>query len=342
MKPGKLIARRSALRTIANSAALLGTAALGGCQTDILATADTKAIAPVPRTLRAKMATLNMELGSPILLRVFKVEAELEVWKEDRKGRFALLKIYPICKWSGDLGPKIREGDRQTPEGFYDITPAQMNPNSEYYLSFNLGFPNAFDRVHERTGTHLMVHGDCSSQGCYAMTDAQILEIFALGRESFSGGQRSFQVQAFPFRMTPANMARHRGNPHMPFWRMLKEGNDHFEVTSRPPKVDVCNKRYVFNAFAPGDHAFQLKFDPYGECPAYEVPTEIAQAVRNKQRRDDQEFEQLVSQGVETAPIKSGRDGGMHPTWVSKLRPREIIDEHGNLKLVVSKTGFSR
>lgn len=331
----ELIERRSVLRTLMGSAVLLGAGVLAGCQTDFLPDVASKANAPIPPKLLAEIARKDMDVGAPILLRVFKVEAELEVWKQDRKGRFALLKTYPICKWSGDLGPKVTEGDRQTPEGFYDITPGQMNPNSDYYLSFNLGFPNAFDRAHGRTGTHLMVHGDCSSQGCYAMTDAQILEIFALGREAFTGGQRSFQVQAYPFRMTPANLARHRDSPHMPFWRMLKEGNDHFEVTRRQPKVDVCDKRYVFNAVAPGGDPEPLNFDPRGACPAYEVPQEIAQAVRAKQRRDDREFERLVEQGVETAPNRSGRDGGMHSFWVDKLRPREIIDEHGNLKLVV-------
>ncbi len=334
----KLIERRALLRTLMGSVTLLGAAALSGCQTGFLPDVTTKANAPIPPKLLADIRKKNMSVGSPILLRVFKVEAELEVWKQDRKGRFALLKTYPICKWSGDLGPKIAEGDRQTPEGFYDIRPGQMNPDSEYYLSFNLGFPNAFDRAHGRTGTHLMVHGDCSSQGCYAMTDAQILEIFALGRESFSGGQRSFQVQAYPFRMTPANLARHRNSPHLPFWRMLKEGNDHFEVTRRQPKVDVCDKRYVFNAIGPGDGTTPINFDPLDSCPAYEVPQAIAQDVRKKQRSDDQEFERLVAQGAETAPIKSGRDGGMHSFWVDKLRPREIVDQHGNLKLVVDGT----
>ena len=336
------IERRALLRTLLGVAALLGSGALAGCQTDFLPDVTTKANAPIPPKLLAEIAKKNMTVGSPILLRVFKVEAELEVWKQDRKGRFALLKTYPICKWSGDLGPKISEGDRQTPEGFYDITPGQMNPNSEYYLSFNLGFPNAFDRAHGRTGTHLMVHGDCSSQGCYAMTDAQILEIFALGREAFKGGQRSFQVQAYPFRMTPANLARHRDSPHMAFWRMLKEGNDHFEVTRRQPKVDVCDKRYIFNAIAPGGDPAPLNFDPRGACPAYETPQKIARAVQARQRRDDLQFEQLVAQGAETAPITSGRDGGMHSYWVDKLRPREIVDANGNLKLVVEPNRSAR
>ena len=150
----------------------------------------------------------NMDEESPILVRLFKEESELEVWKQDRDGRFALLKTYPICRWSGDLGPKIKEGDRQAPEGFYNITPAQMNPNSQYYLSFNIGYPNAYDRAYGRTGAHLMVHGDCSSRGCYAMTDEQIAEIYALGARSFFGGQTSFQVQAYPFRMTRGELGQ--------------------------------------------------------------------------------------------------------------------------------------
>jgi murein L,D-transpeptidase YafK len=126
-----------------------------------------------------------------------------------------------------------------------------MNPNSQFYLSFNMGFPNAYDKAWGRTGAHLMVHGDCSSRGCYAMTDDQIGEIYALARESFFGGQRAFQVQAYPFRMTAANFAKHRNNPNIPFWRMLKEGSDHFEVTHQEPVVEVCEKRYVFDPQAP-------------------------------------------------------------------------------------------
>jgi murein L,D-transpeptidase YafK len=319
------------------SAALLGAVALTGCKSDVnLPYAAGKANAPIPPKLLAEISDKNMEVSSPILVRVFKTESELEVWKKDRTGQYALLKTYPICKWSGDLGPKIREGDRQAPEGFYDITPAQMNPNSQFYLAFNLGYPNAFDRAHDRNGAHLMVHGDCSSRGCYAMTDEQILEIFALGRESFFGGQKSFQVQAFPFRMTPANMAKHRNNPNMPFWRMLKEGYDHFEVTRLEPKVDVCEKRYVFNAQAPGGTQ-PLNFSPRGKCPVYEVPQEIASAVYSKQRADELQFAQLASRGTPTAPVRSGRDGGMHPTFVAKLQPREVIDERGNAKLVVDR-----
>ncbi len=189
---------------------------------------EPKHLKPLPPELVSLVEQKGMTKQSPILIRIFKEEAELEVWKQTAAGDYALLKTYPICRWSGELGPKIREGDRQAPEGFYTITPGQMNPNSNYYLSFNIGYPNAYDRALGRTGAHLMVHGDCSSRGCYSMTDEQIGEIFALAREAFDGGQRSFQVQAYPFRMTPENMAKHRNSPHMAFWKMLKEGNDHF------------------------------------------------------------------------------------------------------------------
>jgi murein L,D-transpeptidase YafK len=318
------------LRGLALAGALMAAVALSGCNSDVAPNIAGRARAPIPPRLLADIADKNMDVGSPILVRVFKTESELEVWKQDRSGRYALLKTYPICKWSGDLGPKIREGDRQAPEGFYDITPGQMNPNSQYFLAFNLGYPNAFDRAHDRTGAHLMVHGDCSSRGCYAMSDEQIAEIFALGRESFFAGQKHFQVQAYPFRMTAANMAKHRTNPNLPFWRMLKEGNDHFEVTRQEPKVDVCDKRYVFNATGGN-------FSPRGKCPTYEVPQEVAEAVQAKQRDDEMQIAQLAARGTPTAPIKTGRDGGMHPTFVAKLQPREILDERGNAKLVVDR-----
>src|ERR671912_2791471 len=233
------------------------------------ATRSVRHLSPIPPQTLALMAEKGMSRSDPILMRAYKKESELEVWKRRADGKYAHLKTYPICRWSGQLGPKIKEGDRQAPEGFYTVTPAQMNPKSQFHLAFNLGFPNAFDRAHGRTGAALMVHGDCSSRGCYAMTDEQVSEIYALGRESFFGGQRAFQVQAYPFRMSPLNMARHSNNPHMPFWKNLKQGYDHFEVTRQQPKVDVCEKRYVFNASSPDNASRPLSFSPSAQCPAY-------------------------------------------------------------------------
>jgi hypothetical protein len=193
------------------------------------------------------MKANDMSTRSPIMMRIFKEEGVLEVWKQKGNGRYDIIASYEICKWSGKLGPKFKEGDRQAPEGYYRIYPYQMNPNSSYYLSFNMGFPNSYDRSHNRTGSNLMVHGACSSAGCYSMTDEQVLEIYGFARDAFKGGQEYFIVEALPFRMTAENMARHRDNEHFEFWKMLKTGYDHFELTRRPPKVDVCERRYVFN-----------------------------------------------------------------------------------------------
>ena len=308
------------VRLLLTSAVLTAGLMLAGCNSDDISLAtNAKANQPVTPKLIAAMSEKNMDLNSPILVRIFKQEAELEVWKQDRDGRFALLKTYPICRWSGDLGPKVREGDRQAPEGFYSITPAQMNPSSSFYLSFNTGYPNAYDQALGRTGSQLMVHGDCSSRGCYAMTDEQIAEIYSLGRVSFFGGQRAFQLQAFPFKMTPANMAKHRNNPNMPFWRMIKEGYDHFEVTRQEPKVDFCEKKYVFDAMKAPNARSEPVFNASAKCPAYAIPEDVADAVREKQREEQAETNKLISRGTPVARMNTGIDGGMNKVFAAKL-----------------------
>jgi murein L,D-transpeptidase YafK len=207
-----------------------------------------------------KLAAMGSSPAEAMMVRIFKESSELEVWKRVSDGSFKLFKTYEICAWSGVLGPKIKEGDRQAPEGFYTITPGLMNPNSNYFLAFNTGFPNKFDRIHGRTGSDLMVHGDCSSRGCYSMTDESIAEIYALARESFAGGNESFQLQIFPFRMTAQNLAKHASDPNMSFWQDIKEGHDRFELTKRPPVWDVCEKEYVFDVAG--------NLEAAGACPA--------------------------------------------------------------------------
>ena len=318
------------VRALLASAAIAAAFALASCETD--GNVDmTRAMKPLSPELVAALEQKHMPKESPILVRIFKEEAELEVWKQDDTGRFALLKTFPICRWSGDLGPKIREGDRQAPEGFYTITPGQMNPNSNYYLSFNLGFPNAYDKANDRTGAFLMVHGDCSSAGCYAMTDEQMGEIYALGRESFFGGQHAFQVQAYPFHMTPLNLAKHRNSPHLAFWRMIKQGHDHFEVTGQEPKVDVCDKHYVFDAAPPQGSSTPLNFNPRGHCPVFEIPADVAAAVKEKHDNDEREFATLVSRGTPVVASRGGVDGGMNPVFAAKLKPAEI-DDNGRVR----------
>jgi murein L,D-transpeptidase YafK len=303
------------VRALLASAAVAAAIALAGCDTGGgTPSVGGRHMQPLSDKLIAEIENKNMSKESAILVRIFKEEAELEVWKEDKTGRFALLRTYPICRWSGDLGPKIKEGDRQAPEGFYAITPGLMNPNSSYYLAINTGFPNSYDRANGRSGGFLMIHGDCSSRGCYAMTDEQIAEIYSLARESFFGGQKAFQIQAYPFRMTPANMAKHRNSPHMAFWKMIKQGYDAFEVSRLEPKVDVCEKHYVFNAES------SSKFSAADKCPAYKVREDIMTLVRDKQRRDETQTAELISRGTPAAPIRMGVDGGMNPTFLSAVK----------------------
>ncbi len=221
---------------------------------------------PVPPEAVNLMAEKGMRLADPVFIRIFKEESELEVWKQRADGRFHHFKTYPICTWSGALGPKIRQGDKQSPEGFYTVANGQLNPNSQFHLSFNLGFPNAYDTAHGRTGDYLMVHGDCRSAGCYAMTDALIEEVYALVRESLASGQDKFNVHAFPFRMTDENFARHRRSKWAGFWAQLKEGYDSFEQTRQIPKVDVCARRYLVNAKFRGGIT---RVDASGPCPPY-------------------------------------------------------------------------
>lgn len=315
--------RRPSTRALLTSAALVAATMLAGCNPETIAPTG-RANAPLSDKLIAEFSAKSMDATSPILVRLFKEEAELEVWKKNTSGEYALLKTYPICRWSGDLGPKVREGDRQAPEGFYTITPGQMNPNSNYYLAFNTGYPNAFDRSHGRTGSELMVHGDCSSRGCYAMTDEQMVEIYALARESFFGGQRAFQLQAYPFRMTAANMAKHRNSPHLAFWKMLKVGYDHFDVTHQEPKVDVCDKHYVFDAAAPEGDLRTPTFRASAKCPAYRTDPQVASLVSERQRADAAEYASLVGRNVSVVASRTGVDGGMNPVFYAALNPTHV------------------
>jgi murein L,D-transpeptidase YafK len=298
--------------------------ALAGCSAENFSfgpDSNKKHLRPISPQTMSLMQEKGMAKESPILLRIFKEESELEIWKKTTAGNFELLRKFPICKWSGELGPKVKTGDRQAPEGFYFIRPEQMNPHSSYHLAFNLGFPNDFDRAHNRTGAHLMVHGDCSSSGCYAMTDEQISEIFALAREAFDGGQLAFQVQAFPFRMTAANLARHRNNPNVPFWRMLKEGSDHFEVTRQEPKIDVCAKRYIFNA-VPNDP--MKPFDPAKVCPAYHLQPEIAQLIQHRHSSEGNDITALLMRNIPAAPVRYRNDGGSNPAFAGRVPPSSV------------------
>ncbi|GAA6179636.1 murein L,D-transpeptidase [Shimia sp. NS0008-38b] len=190
----------------------------------------------------------DLRFGAPVFIRIFKEERELEIWVESTDGTYVLFKNYPICSFSGSLGPKLREGDRQSPEGFYRVSKAALNPNSAYHLSFNLGFPNAYDRAQNRTGSHLMVHGNCLSVGCYAMTDPAIEEIYVLVEAALSNGQSFVPVHAFPFHPTAIRLRQESHSEWHDFWSKLAPAYHAFETTRRPPDVFVANNKYRISA----------------------------------------------------------------------------------------------
>jgi len=196
--------------------------------------------APLDKRLQEK----GLRRGSPVFLRIFKADLEVELWIK-AGNRFELFATYPICAWSGQLGPKLAEGDAQAPEGFYTIAKDQLHPKSQYHRAFNLGYPNLLDRSLKRTGKYLMIHGACASVGCYAMTDPVIDELWELVTAALNDGQERVAVHIFPFRMTEARLAAFEWHPWIGFWRELKIAYDSFEETRIPPQISVCNKRYA-------------------------------------------------------------------------------------------------
>ena len=280
----------------------------------------------ISRKMLAEMSKKGMTPESPVLVRIFKQESELEIWKMDRSGKYALLHTFPICRWSGKLGPKKRNGDRQAPEGFYSVSAGLLNPNSQFHLAFNLGYPNRLEEAHGYTGEALMVHGACSSSGCFAMTDQGIREIYPVVAKALASGQRAFQVQAFPFRMNATNMSRHMGDPNMPYWRTLKEGHDSFIQTRQAPKVSVCGGRYVFNTeFVGGEPE-----DPLAACPPVLSGPNPALVAKP---------DTTVTTGT-TIASNAYRDGGMHSSYrsqLAKIGPKKFAARTSRTKYPVSR-----
>ena len=284
--------------------------ALGACQDGSTGGGiPLRALAPVPQKTLALMAQKGMAQNDPILIRAFKKEAEMEVWKRGTNGQYALLKTFPICRWSGQLGPKTKQGDRQAPEGFYTVTPGQMNPNSSYYLSFDTGYPNAYDRANGRTGNYIMVHGTCSSSGCFAMTDESMGEIYALARDSFAGGQRAFQFQSYPFRMTAANVAKFRNDPNAPFWKNLKEGSDYFEALREEPRVGLCGTNYVFGG---------------ADAAAGSCTPKVEPLVAEKSQRVNHEVAELIAKGTPATRLVYD-DGSQNPVFRKSQPPASTL-----------------
>lgn len=207
-----------------------------------------KAIASVQESLKTELKAKGLVYGAPIFIRIFKKSSILEVWLKTKNGTFKKFKDYEICTFSGKLGPKLKRGDYQSPEGFYFVRPSQLNPYSNYRLAINLGYPNAYDRFHQRTGDGIMIHGNCVSAGCFAMTDPIIDEIYTLVVAAFKKGQPFVRVHVFPFHLSKENLAKYKSHPWHSFWQNLKEGYDHFEKYQKPPNAKVVLGKYVFSS----------------------------------------------------------------------------------------------
>ncbi len=238
---------------------------------------------PDVKNLKKRLAAKGLKRGNPVFIRVFKSESKLELWMK-KNGRFIHFATYPVCNWSGTIGPKIAEGDKQTPEGFYTVTRRRLHLIGRWPRSLNLGFPNTYDQSHARTGSYILVHGGCSSVGCFAMTNAVMEEIYKLTSSAIRRGQRHVPIHAFPFRMTEENMSKHKASAWYDFWQDLKEGYDSFERTRLPPQVSVCRGRYTIR------HAQDREGDtrPLAVCGTNVAAGEISELLERIVRQPSQ------------------------------------------------------
>lgn len=216
--------------------------------------------------LDKRLAAAGQERGAPVLLRIFKASSELELWLA-KDGRFERFSSYPICKWRGVLGPKLWEGDRQSPEGFYSFDEEGLRWQGHWFRAFDINYPNAYDRAHGRTGSGILIHGACSSIGCFAMTDLVIDEMFDLVTAAFAAGQERIQVQVFPFRMSSGNLERFGKLGWSEFWGDLKPASDLLDATGIAPRIGVCDGRYVVRPGIVGDTAPDEVSDWCGKLP---------------------------------------------------------------------------
>jgi len=223
------------------------TLTIAGCATTSSVVDPRRGNAPQSPAVISASQQAGTSATSPVLIRIFKQSKELELWRKNSYGKYVLVKTYAICTYSGELGPKIKQGDYQSPEGFYSITASNLNYNSIRFLSVNIGYPNNFDRSHNRNGGDIMIHGGCDSRGCFAVEDGPSQEIFTALRDSFKAGQKTAQIHIFPFRMTDWNMASYKNSKHLPFWSQLKIGYDKFESNRKELAVSIADKKYIIN-----------------------------------------------------------------------------------------------
>ncbi len=284
---------------------------------------------PLPNTpevsrLNERLGAAGLTSGAPVFVRIFKAESQLELWM--RKGdAYVLFATYPVCHWSGTLGPKLYEGDKQSPEGFYSVSRRQLHRLGRWRRALNLGFPNALDKSEARTGSYILVHGGCSSVGCFAMTNAVIEEIYGLVEAALKQGQSHVPVHVFPFRMTDANLARYADSAWRDFWQNLREGYDAFERTRRPPRVSVCDKRYLFADATPEEAGDPGPLAVCGETAAVIAILEpLSRAALPRQTISTPLQSEPMQEAIKSLAAEFARHPGITPTAATQ-RAEELV-----------------
>ncbi len=199
--------------------------------------------------LQNELPLLGLTVGDEVFIRSFKKESQMQLWMRPKnQQQFVLFRTYPICYYSGSLGPKRFKGDKVTPEGFYNITKKGLNPYSRFHLSLDIGYPNNYDRQLLRTGSLIKIHGACDAVGCFAMSNMQIEEIYYLVEQALSNGQNKIQVHSFPFHLTDDNLSAYKNNKWYEFWKELQVAYKIFNENKIPPLITVKNKKYVIGS----------------------------------------------------------------------------------------------
>ncbi len=247
---------------------------LGSSKPGATASSQKLIVAALGKRLSAEIKTRGFKPGAAAFIRIFKQSSKLEIWLQDeaRAKRYRRFKTYEICKWSGKIGPKIYEGDLQSPEGFYAFSPWHLRPVSRNHRAIDIGFPNAFDIALKRSGSDIQIHGKCGSVGCFAMTDKGVDEIFRMIAAAFGGGQNEIMVHIFPFRMTDQAMNRHKAHRWAGFWSNLKPAYDAFEASHIPPKIEICGGNYRTRSFA-RSRVSKIAAANAASCIKLEAPT---------------------------------------------------------------------
>ncbi|TCC87140.1 L,D-transpeptidase family protein [Pedobacter hiemivivus] len=200
--------------------------------------------------LQKELTQAGIKGAFKLYLAAYKSEGKLELWLQSGKEKtYKLFKTYNFCAHSGMLGPKIKEGDLQTPEGFYSIN--VFNPESKFHLSLGVDYPNEIDTQRsgqEKPGGDIYIHGNCVTVGCIPLTDEKIKEVYVLAVEAKNAGQLQIPVHVFPFKMTQQNLNKYlvQFPAQKAFWKNLQPGYAYFERHNVPPNILMQKDKYLF------------------------------------------------------------------------------------------------